>query len=53
MARKLPLKTPIFSAFNDLQNKFYKLWKFWSISQKQIEENQRQSQIISGKCLPS
>ena len=30
-----------------------KLWTFWEISPKQIEENQRQSQIIAGERLPS
>ena len=34
---------------NDRQDK---LWKFWEISTKQIEENQRQSQIITGEHLP-
>ena len=32
---------------------FTKLWKFWEISPKQIEENQRKSQIIAGERLPS
>ena len=29
------------------------IWKFWEISARQIEENQRQSQIIAGERLPS
>ena len=33
--------------------KFLKLWKFWEISRKKIEINQRQSQIITGGRLHS
>ena len=33
--------------------KFLKLWKFWEISRKKIEINQRQSQIITGGGLHS
>ena len=42
-----------FGLLNDRQDKFDKSWKFWKISPKQIEENQRQSQIISSDCFPS
>ena len=45
--------TPIFSAFKWSAGRFHKLQKFWEVSVKQIEENPRQSQIITGEHLPS
>ena len=39
MTRKLLLKP--------LKDDFHKLWKFWETSPQQIEESQRQSQIIA------
>ena len=44
--------TPFFRLVNDRKNNFLKFWKFWEISSKQIEENQRQSQIIAGWRAP-
>ena len=38
---------------NDRRDKFHKLWKLWEISRKQIEENQKQSQITTGERLLS
>ena len=46
--------TPIFSGFlNARQDTFHKLYKFWEISPKQIIENQKQGQIITGGHLSS
>ena len=47
------LVTPLFWLLIDEQDNFHKLWNFWEISPKKIEKNQRQSQIIAGKHLPS
>ena len=43
--------TPIF--FRLVNDREDKLPKFWEISPKQIEENQRQSQIVADERLPS
>ena len=46
--------TPVFFGLEMIgRTIFTKLWTFWEISPKQIEENQRQSQIIAGERLPS
>ena len=49
MARKLPLQPNFFWLLNDRQDKLHKLWTFWEILLKQIEENQKQSQINTSK----
>ena len=43
----------LFRLLNNRHDKFHKLWEFWEISPKQIDENQKQSQIIIGERLPS
>ena len=48
------LETPVFfRLLNDRQETFHKLWNFWEISLKEIEKNQRESQIVTGERLPS
>ena len=43
----------LFRLLNNRHDKFHKLWEFWEISPKQMDENQKQSQIIIGERLPS
>ena len=38
-SKKTAFATPLFWLLNTRQDNFHKLWKFWEISSKQIEEN--------------
>ena len=50
---KQPWKPLFFQLLNDWQETFHKLWNFCEISLKQIEENHRESHIVTGERLPS
>ena len=52
IARKFLFSPYFFQLLNDCLDNFHNLWKFWEISPKKIEENQRQSQIIISKHFP-
>ena len=52
MVMKLPLRPLLFSAFKLSAGQFSQIVKTFEDSTEKIEENQRQSQVITGERLP-